>query len=166
MEHCAGMRPLPAPKVRGLCKPKCCCKWLSVRWSLLHLQYCCEDFAVPSEPLDWNHRAVLDFYFEFIGDCFSAIFAVLTAEKHALKICGEHVAKNVDRFLICRCVFSSIFRFSLATPYFEGFLLQMSQIEEIRAESVLQEICPNQERLCVQSNETWNHPNRCPQGQL
>ena len=48
------------------------------------------------------------------GDRFSATFSVLTAEKHAWKIRGKFGEKVFFASFFC-----SVFRFSLATPYFE-----------------------------------------------
>ena len=44
-------------------------------------------------------RAVLDFYVESFGDLFSALFAVLTAEKHAWKICRKFVENSAEFFI-------------------------------------------------------------------
>ena len=76
----------------------------------------------PGQHSRLNHHAVLNFYVEILGDRFSAAFAVLTAEKHTRKIRGKFGEKIRRKKFVFRCVFRSVFCFSLATPYFEHFL--------------------------------------------
>ena len=84
---------------------------------------------------------MLDFYVELFGDRFSATFSVLTAEKHAWKICGKIRRENSVQKIVFRFLFSLCFSLFSSHPILRAtFCLKT---EKIRTESALRQISLN-----------------------